>query len=471
MVRTKLAALAAAVLKVGAKKRNGGAHVSGDSGSNLDRHSRKVASVARQLKERKSTRPVSLRKLAVSHQVPKRNDKKYTDDKIDLCDLNEIIEIDPVSRTCTAEPGVTFVDLVDATLRHGLVPMTVPELKTITVGGAVSGCSLESMSFKYGGFHDSCLEYEVVTTAGDVLVCTPENDNQLIFQMIHGSFGTLGILSLLKFKLIPAGRYVKVTYEKYGTLDDYKAAIWRRFRDKDVDFMDGIIHSPKEYVLSLGNFVDEAPYTNRYDWVTIYYQTTAKRDEDYLETSDYFFRYEKGVTSIYPRSTVARFFFGKFLNSTEILRLAEQFHWLLPAEKPGVTVDVFLPFSRLNDFFHWYEKEFQHFPLWCVPYKRVRDYEWISSDVFAGVDDELFVDIAVYGMKQRGDKNYYKIMEDKLMELGGIKTLISYNYYDEDDFWKVWNRENYAAAKQITDPDNIFRDIYTKTCKAARGLD
>ena len=58
---------------------------------------------------------------------------------------------------------MTFVDLVAATLRHGLVPIVVPELKTITIGGAVAGCSIESMSFRYGGFHDTCLEYEVIT--------------------------------------------------------------------------------------------------------------------------------------------------------------------------------------------------------------------------------------------------------------------------------------------------------------------
>ena len=33
---------------------------------------------------------------------------------------------------------------IDATLRRGLVPIIVPELKTITLGGAVSGCSIES---------------------------------------------------------------------------------------------------------------------------------------------------------------------------------------------------------------------------------------------------------------------------------------------------------------------------------------
>ena len=98
--------------------------------------------------------------------------------------------IDVEARTCTAEPGVTFTDLVSATLRHGLTPIVVPELRTITIGGAVSGCSLESMSFKHGGFHDTCLEYEVITSKGKVLHCTPETptavgDDCVVGHLVH----------------------------------------------------------------------------------------------------------------------------------------------------------------------------------------------------------------------------------------------------------------------------------------------
>ena len=82
-----------------------------------------------------------------------------------------------------------------------------------------------------------------------------------MLQMMHGTFGTLGIITLLTFRLIPAKPFVKVTYEKYKSLEEYKNAIWAHYRAKDIDFMDGIIHSPTEYILSAGNFVDEAPYT------------------------------------------------------------------------------------------------------------------------------------------------------------------------------------------------------------------
>ncbi|MBX3466295.1 MAG: FAD-binding oxidoreductase [Planctomycetes bacterium] len=433
-------------------------------------HARKVERIAAQLRGRTGGGHVSVRKRAVAHQVPKPGDLRRKDEKVDLTDLDRIISIDPAARVCVAEPGVTYVDLVRATLKHGLVPMCVPEFKTITIGGAVSGCSIESMSFRFGGMHDTCLEYEVVTGRGEVLTCRPDGDDALVFHMMHGSFGTLGLLTKLTFRLVPAGRFVRMRYEKYSTLADYQAAIQRRFVAQDVDFMDGIIHAPDEYVLSLGEFVDEAPYVTRYDWLRVYYLSTRERTEDYLETFDYLFRYDRGVTNPRPRTLLGRLLFGKLLGSTAWLWAAERLHFLLPHLRPTFHLDVFLPSSRVPEFMAWYEREFGFFPLWCVPYRVARRYEWIADRVFDGVDDELYLDLAIYGMRPRDGRDYHRMMEVKLRELGGIKTLISHNHYTEDEFWQTWNRPNYERVKARTDPDDVFRDLYAKTCRAAMGL-
>ncbi len=436
----------------------------------LQAHAAKVARICAQLRAHAGGRPVSLRKKAVSHQVPKANDLRRRDDKIDVTDLTEILEIDPERRLCVAESGVTFVDLVRATLAHGLIPIVVPELKTITIGGAVAGCSIESMSFVHGGFHDTCLEYEVITARGEVLTCTPDNQHRLVFQMVHGTFGTLGILSRLTFKLVPAKPFVRLDYETHASLASYQASIARHAAARDVDFMDGIIHSPVRYVLNLGRFVDAAPYTSRYDWLKVYYQSTARRTEDYLTTPDYLFRYDRGVTNVRPHSLLGRLLFGKWMTSTQWLWLGDRFHWLLRTRHPTVTVDLFMPLSRVAEFLAWYQRELDFYPLWCVPYRRVRDYEWIAPSFFDGVTDQLFVDFAIYGLRQRGGRNVHRLIELELRRLGGIKTLISHNYYGEEEFWSIWNRPNYLAVKAITDPDDLFRDLYTKTCRAAMGV-
>ncbi|MBN2384033.1 FAD-binding oxidoreductase [bacterium] len=429
------------------------------------RHQYKVERVCTQLRHRQSRTPLSRHKKVVSHMVPKVHDKKYSDEKINVHDFNEIIEVDPKRRICIAEPGVPFCTLVEHTLPLGLVPIVVPELKTITIGGAVAGCSIESMSYRFGGFHDTCFEYEIITARGEVLICTPDNEHSLIFQMMHGSFGTVGILSKLVFRLVEAKPFVHLKHEMHQSIDSYLASIWSHFENQDVDFMDGIIHSPTRLALCVGDFVDSAPYTNRYDWLKVYYQSTARRSEDFLKTPHYFFRYDHGVTNVHPKSFLGRLLLGKFLGSSQILRIAEKMRWFfLSDDRPDVTVDTFLPFSRLKEFLEWYARDFGHFPLWVVPYRRVHDYEWLADTFWKGLSDRLMVDIAIYGMKQRGETNYYRLMEEKLKELNGIKTLISYNYYTEDEFWEIFHRDNFARVKAITDPDNIFRTLFEKTC-------
>jgi hypothetical protein len=174
-----------------------------------------------------------------------------------------------------------------------------------------------------------------------------------------------------------------------------------------------------------------------------------------MRLPDYFFRYDHGVTHVHP-----------LLSSTQLLKLAAKGAWLLP-KRPNVTVDVFVPFSRVEQFFDWHRATFDFFPLWCVPYRRVRDYEWLAPRFYAGLKDTFFMDLAIYGMKQAPGQNAYREIERGLQRVRGMKTLISHNYYSADEFWQIWNRESYERAKAIVDPSSLFGDLYTKTCQAA----
>ena len=123
---------------------------------------------------------------------------------------------------------------------------------------------------------------------------------------------------------------------------------------------------------------------------------------------------------------------------------------------------ILVPFSNLDKFMNFYQKKFDYYPLWVVPYNMKNKYAWISKEYMKNVPDSLFLDLAIYGMKQKGHENYYRMLEEELMKVNGLKTLISHNYYSEKEFWKVWNKKNYFAVKKIVDPDNIFRNVYDK---------
>jgi FAD/FMN-containing dehydrogenase len=411
----------------------------------------------------------SIGKAAVSHMVPDPHDPRHRDAKIDASDLVHILSIDPAGRTCTAESGVPFCELVRETLRHGLLPALVPELKTITIGGAVAGCSVESMSFRYGGFHDSCTEYEVVTGTGEVLTASREGD-ELLFEMIHGSYGTLGMLTRLTFRLVPAEPYVHLRHERHESFAALRARVLALQAAGGADFLDGIAHGPREWVLCVGRFAKQAPYTSRYDWRAIFYKSTRSRAEDYLRTEDYLFRYDTEchwLTRTLPGLELlpVRFLVGRFLlGSTNLLTWSKRLRPVLGLQRrPPVVVDVFIPDGGAEAFTGWYERALDYYPLWIVPYQAPRSYPWIADAQVARAGGTLYWDFAVYG--KRNDEpgvDYYRLLQDRTFELGGIKTLISTNQYDEATFWSTYHRGNWDAVKRRTDPGNLFRGLYEK---------
>ena len=432
-------------------------------------HEEMVRKVCEQVRARAAVKaPVKIVKDAVSHFVP---DPGVRDNlpKIDLRGLNRVLEIDTVGNTCVAEAGCTFEKLVRETLKYGLVPMCVPELRGITVGGAISGCSIESMSYKHGGFHDSCTEYEVVTGTGDVVTCGPENDGEL-FDMIHGSYGTLGILTKAKFKLIPAPPYVQMKYMSFETFGEFEGEMLRQMSRPGVDFIDGIIHAKDHFVLCLGTLVWEAPYVSDYSWLSIFYKSTEDLAEDYLRTEDYFFRYDTEchwLTKTVPgmSSWPVRLLLGKLvLGSTNLIKWSGRIKPILRLKRrPEVVVDVFIPARRFREFYEWYERDFDFYPLWIVPYRAPGLYPWIDPAYGASIGDDLFIDCAVYGKKNsRKDVDYSEMLEKKTIELNGLKTLISRNHFDEQTFWRVYNKPVYDKVKAATDPHGLFLNLFEK---------
>ena len=58
---------------------------------------------------------------------------------LDTSGLTGVLGVDAENRTADVAGMCTYADLVAATLPYGLAPLVVPQLKTITLGGAVSG--------------------------------------------------------------------------------------------------------------------------------------------------------------------------------------------------------------------------------------------------------------------------------------------------------------------------------------------
>src|SRR5271167_639291 len=134
--------------------------------------------------------------------------------RIDVRPFHHVLNVDAGSRIADVEGMTTYEELADETLKFGLLPTVVPQLKTITIGGAVSGLGIESSSFKYGLVHETVAELEVLLGDGSTIVCSA-TQNPDLFCGFPNSYGTLGYVLRLKVKLIPAKKYVKLKHAKF----------------------------------------------------------------------------------------------------------------------------------------------------------------------------------------------------------------------------------------------------------------
>ncbi len=445
-------------------------------------HERRVDAVARELRRvAEPSVPVRLKKGGVHHLVPLPWDTRFLGRSVDVSALTNVLEIDTRARLCTAEPGATFGEVVRATLEHGLVPAVVPELEGITVGGAVAGFSLESTSFRQGGFHDSCVEYELLTGDGELLTCSRTREPQL-FEMVHGSFGTLGILTRLVFELVPAAPFVSVEYQRFHSVELFESALRDACRLDAAgrpDFVDAILHGPDALVLCLGRFTERAAETSSYGTTGIYYRSTLDRPRDTLTTREYCFRYDRdchwlteSMRSL-QRPMVRRLFGRWLLGSTNLIAWSKRLSPLWGFKRrPNVVVDLLLPARRFQDFMRWYQDTVSHYPVWVVPYRVPAPYPWISDAHWARMADELFIDCAIYGKKNsEPGVDYSKLIEAKVFELGGLKTLISRNHYTRERFWEIYDRPRYEAAKRRLDPHHVFGDVYDHVVTEGRRFE
>src|SRR6266487_2786135 len=139
---------------------------------------------------------------------------------LDVSAFGHVLSVDPVTRTARVGGMTTYEDLCDATLPHQLMPLVVPQLKTITLGGAVTGLGIESTSLRNGMPHESVTEMEILTGDGRVVTAArqgPGGEHAELFRGFPNSYGTFGYALSLTIELEPVQPYVHLRHFRFAT--------------------------------------------------------------------------------------------------------------------------------------------------------------------------------------------------------------------------------------------------------------
>ena len=154
---------------------------------------------------------------------------------LDVSAFDHVLQVDPVARTAIVGGMTTYEHLADATLHYGLMPLVVPQLKTITLGGAVTGLGIESTSLRNGLPHESVIEMEILTGDGQVVTAAPEGEHARLFRGFPNSYGTLGYALSLTIELEPVKPYVHLRHRPFGSMEACMAAVGQIAADGTID--------------------------------------------------------------------------------------------------------------------------------------------------------------------------------------------------------------------------------------------
>jgi FAD/FMN-containing dehydrogenase len=404
--------------------------------------------------------------------------------RLEVSGFADVISIDASAGTANVGGMTTYEHLVEATLPHGYMPKVVPQLKTITLGGALTGLGIESTSYRNGLTHESVLEIDILTGAGDVVTARPDNEHRDLFFGFPNSYGTLGYALRVRIELEPVHPYVHMRHVPFSSVDDLATAARQvcdqgSYGGEAVAFVDGTVFAPGESYLTLGSWADEAPQVSDYTGRHIYYRSLQQRSDDYLTVADYLWRWDtdwfwcsrafgvqnRALRRVLPRRMLRSNVYWKMQNVDERYHLQATLNRYRGAPAlERVIQDIEVPIGRLGEFMAKFHDNVAIAPVWVCPLRQ-RDPA-ASWDLYRMDPAELYVNVGFWskvalqpGMDQA---HHNRWVEQEVDRLGGRKSLYSTAFYDEERFWQLYNGPAYRALKGRYDPGNRLLDLYAK---------
>jgi len=394
--------------------------------------------------------------------------------RLALGHFNAVIAIDATARTLDTEGLATFESIVAYSLPLGYLPLVTPELKHITIGGAIVGIGIESTGFRHGFVHDALIEADVLLPGGDIVTCTADNEHADLFDGLPNSYGTLGYILRARIALLEARPFVHLCIEHFATAADYLEAMRGAASRDDTDFVEGLFFEDRRFYLVTGRFAQQVPRVDDILRQHVFYKLIESRRDVYLATADYIFRYDPdwfwnvpdtAFYALFRRYAPQRFrnsgFYTRyvawkrrarrlfpFLESPDMEPLIQD--WEVPWDAGGELIEFCLQEVSLGGL-----------PWAVVPIRAPR-----QPTLYPLRPDELYLNLGCYCHVRRrpgGEPYYYtRIMDRKCFDLVGIKMLYSSTFLDRSSFDAYFNGAAYRRLKAKYDPQSQAPELYDK---------
>ena len=194
--------------------------------------------------------------------------------------MNRVRSLDPDSRSAIAEAGVILATLQDAAHQAGLrFPLTLGARGSCTIGGLASTNAGGTHVLKFGTMRSLVAGVEAVLPDGSVHSglsgLKKDNRGYSLDQLLIGAEGTLGVITAVALKLVPAIAERAVAWA--GVDSPTKALELLRFLEARTSSIEGFELVPQDSLDLVLKHVPgtRAPLAGKHSWHALIEATTA----------------------------------------------------------------------------------------------------------------------------------------------------------------------------------------------------
>ena len=164
------------------------------------------------------------------------------------------------------------------------------------------------------------------------------------------------------------------------------------------------------------------------------------------------------------RSRLNSISYQKVMRWNNRVGLTDRINRMLNHQPEGVVQDVDVPIEQAPAFLRFFLEVIGIRPVWMCP---IGGHDLNRHFPFYPLHGSgLFVNFGFWDIvpnPQHHEAGYFnRKIEARVTELGGIKSLYSDSYYDEDRFWELYDGVRYRELKQKYDPEGRLRNLYQK---------
>jgi len=137
--------------------------------------------------------------------IPRGNGRSYGDASlskraISTLKFDKILSFDDISGFFECQSGITLDQILTVIVPRGWFLPVTPGTKFITIGGALASDVHGKNHHVDGSISNHVLEFDLVSTSGATILCTPAVNSDL-FEATCGGMGLTGVISRIKFRL------------------------------------------------------------------------------------------------------------------------------------------------------------------------------------------------------------------------------------------------------------------------------